>query len=34
MQCLQLFTQHKALDFMFEEIKSIALTKDWRVRAA
>ena len=24
-QCLQVFTQHKALDFMFEQVKAIAL---------
>lgn len=28
-QCLQAFTQHKALDFMFEQVKSIALNTDW-----
>jgi CRISPR-associated protein Cas1 len=28
-QCLQNFTQHKALDFMFEQVKAVALTKDW-----
>lgn len=28
-QCLQNFTHHKALDFMFEQVKSIALKKDW-----
>lgn len=28
-QCLQNFTQHKALDFMFEQVKAIAL-QDWR----
>lgn len=28
-QCLQAFTQHKALDFMFEQVKRIALTADW-----
>jgi CRISPR-associated protein Cas1 len=28
-QCLQAFTQHKALDFMFEEVKKIALKNDW-----
>lgn len=27
-QCLQSFTQHKALDFMFEQVKTIAM-KDW-----
>lgn len=28
-QCLQAFTDHKALDFMFDQVKSIALTADW-----
>lgn len=28
-QCLQAFTDHKALDFMFEQVKSIALKADW-----
>lgn len=28
-QCLQNFTQHKALNFMFEELKAIALKTDW-----
>lgn len=28
-QCLQNFTQHKALDFMFEQVKTIALKTDW-----
>jgi len=28
-QCLQNFTQHKALDFMFDQVKSIALKTDW-----
>ncbi|WP_269617939.1 type I-F CRISPR-associated endonuclease Cas1f [Zhongshania sp. BJYM1] len=28
-QCLQAFTQHKALDFMFEQVKSVALKGDW-----
>jgi CRISPR-associated protein Cas1 len=27
-QCLQNFTQHKALDFMFEQVKNIAM-HDW-----
>jgi CRISPR-associated protein Cas1 len=26
---LQAFTQHKALDFMFEQVKAIALKHDW-----
>jgi CRISPR-associated protein Cas1 len=28
-QCLQSFTQHKVLDFMFEQVKAIALKTDW-----
>lgn len=28
-QCLQAFTDHKALDFMFEQIKELALKSDW-----
>lgn len=28
-QCLQAFTDHKALDFMFEQVKAIALKADW-----
>ena len=28
-QCLQAFTDHKALDFMFDRVKAIALTTDW-----
>lgn len=28
-QCLQNFTQHKALDFMFEQVKAVALKVDW-----
>ena len=28
-QCLQAFTQHKALDFMFEQVKSAALKTEW-----
>ena len=28
-QCLQAFTDHKALDFMFEQVKTIALKSDW-----
>ena len=28
-QCLQAFTQHKALNFMFEQVKAIALKDDW-----
>lgn len=30
-QCLQAFTDHKALDFMFEQCKGIALKEDWDV---
>jgi len=28
-QCLQNFTQHKALDFMFDQVKAVALKTDW-----
>lgn len=28
-QCLQAFTDHKSLDFMFEQVKAIALKSDW-----
>ncbi len=28
-QCLQAFTNHKALDFMFEQVKAVALKADW-----
>ncbi len=28
-QCLQAFTNHKALDFMFEQVKAVALETDW-----
>lgn len=28
-QCLQAFTDHKALDFMFDQVKSVALKADW-----
>lgn len=28
-QCLQNFTQHKALDFMFDQVKNIALKTNW-----
>ena len=28
-QCLQAFTDHKALDFMFDVVKQIALKSDW-----
>jgi CRISP-associated protein Cas1 len=29
-QCLQAFTDHKALDFMFDTVKEIALKTDWK----
>jgi CRISPR-associated protein Cas1 len=32
-QCLQAFTQHKTLDFMFEQVKAIALKTDWETTA-
>lgn len=28
-QCLQAFADHKALDFMFEKVKAVALKTDW-----
>ncbi|MFC3909319.1 type I-F CRISPR-associated endonuclease Cas1f [Legionella dresdenensis] len=28
-QCLQAFTDHKALDFMFDQVKAIALNTNW-----
>lgn len=28
-QCLQAFTDHSALDFMFEQVKAVALKTDW-----
>lgn len=28
-QCLQTFTEHKALDLMFEQVKTVALHTDW-----
>ncbi len=28
-QCLQAFTEHKALDFMFDQVKATALRTDW-----
>lgn len=28
-ECLNMFTKHKALDYQFEVIKQIAMTKDW-----
>ncbi len=30
-QCLQAFASHKALDFMFNQIKTVALKTDWEV---
>lgn len=30
-QCLQNFTQHKALDFMFDQVKDISLRTDWEI---
>jgi CRISPR-associated protein Cas1 len=32
-QCLQSFTQHKALDFMFEQVQRVALKQDWEQSA-
>ncbi len=32
-QCLQAFTQHKALDFMFDQVKSVALTHHEKLSA-
>ena len=29
-QCLQNFTQHKALNFMFEQVKAVALNNSWK----
>jgi CRISPR-associated protein Cas1 len=29
-QCLQAFTDHKALNFMFEQVKTVALKQDWK----
>jgi CRISPR-associated protein Cas1 len=29
-QCLQNFTRYKALDFMFDEVKAIAIKSDWQ----
>ena len=29
-QCLQNFTQHKALDFMFKQVKELALKSNWQ----
>ncbi|MCB1614389.1 MAG: type I-F CRISPR-associated endonuclease Cas1 [Pseudomonadales bacterium] len=33
-QCLQAFTDHKALDFMFEQVKQVALKQDWECRSS
>lgn len=33
-QCLQSFTQHKALDFMFEQVQQVALKQDWEQSAS
>ena len=30
-QCLQAFSKHKALDYMFEVVKALALKTDWQV---
>lgn len=30
-QCLQAFTDHKALDFMIEQVKAVALRTDWDI---
>lgn len=30
-QCLQIFIKHKALDYMFETVKQVALNQDWDV---
>jgi CRISPR-associated protein Cas1 len=30
-QCLQAFTDHKALEFMFDQVKAIALKQDWEL---
>jgi CRISPR-associated protein Cas1 len=31
-QCLQAFTDHKALEFMFEQVKAVAVKTDWEVQ--
>lgn len=31
-QCLQAFTDHKALDFMFDQLQAVALNADWDER--
>lgn len=33
-QCLQAFTDHKALEFMFEQVKAIAIKTNWENAAA
>lgn len=30
-ECLNMFTRHKALDYMFEVVKGLALKKDWEI---
>lgn len=30
-ECLNIFTKHKALDYQFEVVKQLAMTKDWKV---
>jgi CRISPR-associated protein Cas1 len=30
-QCLQAFADHKALDFMFDQVKDVALKNDWEL---
>jgi CRISPR-associated protein Cas1 len=32
-QCLQAFTDHKALEFMFDQVKSVALKADWETNS-
>lgn len=32
-QCLQAFTDHNALDFMFDQVKAISLKTDWEITA-
>ena len=32
-QCLQVFTDHKALDFMFDQVKAVALKTDWEIES-
>lgn len=33
-QCLQSFTDHKALEFMFDQVKAMALESDWKGQSA